>query len=267
MAKYHLNKLFIGDYPITQYYGERPDYYKQFGLAGHEGIDYGTPVGVQITAPFDGEILRDVDLPGDKDYGDFLVVWDPVQHCAVWFCHLSVNYFSLDQKVSKGQVLGLTGNTGNTTGPHLHISFTEGDADKNRLNKDNGFQGFLNILDPNLVQWDTGVSSTPTAPEEDMITDQTKLDIPAPFGTMEFQAVKSTLLDQKNQITSLTGQRDDYQKTNNMQASRISDLTSQNAMLTQAVKDAQSTGVTTADASFLKSFKTWILSFFAQKPS
>lgn len=268
MAKYKLGDLFIGNYPITQYYGERPDYYKQFGLAGHEGVDYGTPVGVQIVSPFDGEILRDVDSPGDKDYGNFLVIWDPVQHCAVWFCHLSVNYFSLDQKVKKGQVLGLTGNTGNSSGPHLHISFTEGDANRNRLNKTNSMQGFVNILDPNLVQWEIGAQTQqPPAPAEEVITDQTKLDIGGDFGTLEFQAVKSILKDQKTQITSLTGQRDDYQKTNNIQANKMSELYTENATLKQSVKDAQANGVSKTDATFLKSLKDWILSFLPQKAS
>lgn len=208
MSKYKISDVFIGNYPVSQYFGERPDYYKQFGLAGHEGVDYATPVGVQIIAPFNGEILRDVDLPGDKDYGDFIVVWDPVQHCAVWYCHLSENRVSFGQKVTKGQVLGTTGNTGNSSGPHLHLGFTEGDANKNRLDKGNGYQGFKNILDPNLVQWALGgnPSPAPVPPTVNMITDQTKIP---QIDNMEVQAIRSTLSDQKNQIASLTGQIND----------------------------------------------------------
>lgn len=151
MAKYILSDIFEGDYPVTQIYGNNPDYYKQFGLAGHEGIDFGTPTGTPILAPFDGIIIRDIF--DDKDYGNFTIVWDQKQLCAVWFCHLQDVTTKIDDTVTKGQVLGHTNNTGNTTGPHLHFNFVETDASANRLNKNNGYQGFLDALDPNLVEW------------------------------------------------------------------------------------------------------------------
>lgn len=148
---YILSDIFEGNFPVTQIYGNNPSYYKQFSLAGHEGVDFGTPNGTPILAPFDGEILRDT--VNDKDYGNFTVVWDSKQLCAVWFCHLQDVVTQVGDKVTKGQVLGHTNNTGNTTGPHLHFNFVETDANGNRLNKDNGYQGFLNALDPSLVTW------------------------------------------------------------------------------------------------------------------
>lgn len=151
MAKYILGPLFDKDYPVTQGYGANPDYYKQFGLPGHEGVDYGTPNGTPILAPFDGTILRDTF--GDKDYGNFTIIWDSVQKCAVWFCHLQDVMTVIGQQVKKGDIIGHTNNTGNTTGPHCHVNFVETDAVGNRLNKDNGYQGFLNILDTNLVEF------------------------------------------------------------------------------------------------------------------
>lgn len=160
MGKYILGDIFIGDFPITQNYGNNPAYYKQFGLAGHEGIDFGTPNGTPIVAPFDGQILRDTF--GDKVYGTFTVVWDPLQKCAVWFCHLQDVITKIGDKVKKGQVIGHTNNTGNTTGPHLHFNFVETDANANRLNMNNGMQGFLNALDPNLVTWKLGVVTPPS---------------------------------------------------------------------------------------------------------
>lgn len=266
MAKYKIGDIFIGDFPVTQYYGERAAFYKQFGLAGHEGVDWGTPNGTPVIAPFDGIILRDTF--DDKDYGNFTIVWDSVQLCAVWFCHLQDLSTQLGQHVKKGDLLGHSNNTGNSSGPHLHVNFVETNNLGVRLNQNNGYQGFLNILDKNLVQWDTGAQiQQPPAPAQEVITDQTKLDIGDPFGILEFQAVRSILKDQKNQITSLTGQRDDYQKTNNIQANKLSDLYSENASLKQAVKDAQAAGVSNADASFLKSFKAWVMSLFSQKPS
>lgn len=158
--KYILGDIFQGDFPVSQYYGQRPEYYKQFGLAGHEGVDWACPTGTPILAPFDGVILRSEESP--KDYGKFIVIWDPKQLCAVWFCHLSSKDVLQKQSVKRGQVLGATGNTGNTSGPHLHLNFVQTDADGNRLNKNNGYQGFLNVLDGNLVEWKLGQQPTST---------------------------------------------------------------------------------------------------------
>ena len=164
--RYVLSDLFQGDYRISQYFGANKAYYQQYGLLGHEGVDWWTPVGVRVLAPFNGIIVRDVDNPKINNYGGHMVVWDPVQRCAVWYCHLSVNYIFTGQSVKKGQVLGLTGNTGNVlpkptptnpnAGAHFHVNFCETDAYANRLNTKNGYWGFRNILNSALVQWQLG---------------------------------------------------------------------------------------------------------------
>lgn len=162
MAKYQIGDIFQGSYPVTQVYGNNPDYYKQFGFAGHEGVDWGTPVGVNILAPFKRNIiLQDQDDPRSGAYGNYIVVWDPEQKCAIWYCHESLNNVALGQEFPQGTVLAQTGNTGNTTGPHLHVNFVETDANGVRLNQNNGFKGMLNILDPNLVEWTLGQKPAP----------------------------------------------------------------------------------------------------------
>lgn len=154
---YKLSDIFEGNYPISQKYGNNKAYYLKVSGGtlknGHEGVDWATPTGVKILAPFNGIILRDIEASVKNVYGGHIVVWDPVQRCAVWFCHLSANSVYRGQIVKAGQVLGRTGNTGNTTGPHLHVNFVQTDAYGNRLNTNNGSLGFLNILDPKLVQW------------------------------------------------------------------------------------------------------------------
>ena len=168
MSKYVLGPLFQGNPAVSQIYKNNPDYYKQFGLAGHEGVDYATAVGVPIIAPFDYKILRDNDDFKNNNYGNFIVVWDPIQRCAVWFCHLSENYVTYNQTGKKGDILGKTGNSGNTTGPHCHINFVETSPEGARLNMNNGFQGFLNILDTALVEFKTEIPMTtgPILPTE-----------------------------------------------------------------------------------------------------
>lgn len=166
--KYTISDIFEGNYPVSQKYGNNPTYYKPFGLAGHEGVDWTTPVGVKLIVPFEtGKILR---TGWDPQYGYYIVIWDATQKCAVWYCHCSSINVMAGQSIPRGKLVGYTGASGNVTGPHLHCNFVETDQYANRLNTGNGYQGFLNILDTNLVTWQL-VGSTP-AP---VLTDSQKL--------------------------------------------------------------------------------------------
>lgn len=162
MAKYILGDIFEGNHPISQGFANNPSYYSQFGFAGHEGIDWAMPVGVKLFAPFDYKIVRDDDDPKSGAYGDYIVLWDPVQKCAVWFCHLSKDFKNFGDTGKKGDLIALSGNTGNTSGPHLHFNFCETDTNGARINTNNGFKGFLNALNPSLVEWQLGVQNPGT---------------------------------------------------------------------------------------------------------
>lgn len=237
MAKYVLSDIFEGDYPVTQTYGNNPGYYSQFNLAGHEGIDFGTPNGTPILAPFNGTILRDTF--NDKDYGNFTVVWDKNQLCAVWFCHLQDVTTKVGDIVTKGQVIGHTDNTGNTTGPHLHFNFVETDTSGNRLNKDNGYQGFLNALDPNLVEWQlagqqvnhpaTNTSALGSLPAnyDDIIRKSSLYD--------QFDAVGYPTVDSVRAIIdNITQARDNNQQVYEKEVETNKDLSSKNVDLTNS---------------------------------
>lgn len=158
MAQIVLSDLYKGNYPISQAFGVNKDYYKQFTLygiplEGHEGVDFVTPIGIPVLAPFNGKIIR-VGLQSDyKNYGLVNCIWDPVQQFAIWLAHLNTVSTQLNQSVSKGQIIGTTGNSGNTTGPHLHAGGVFTDKYGNRLNIRNGYGGFVNIMDPSIIQW------------------------------------------------------------------------------------------------------------------
>lgn len=149
-----LGDLFIGNFPKTQIFGARPEYYKQFGLKGHEGVDWGCPVGTQIISATDGIVVRDVDDPKSGNYGVHVVVWDKAQGCATWYCHLSSNSVETGDAVVRGQLIGISGNTGNTSGPHLHLNLCRTDANGNRIDTNNGYKGFINPLDKRTVTWE-----------------------------------------------------------------------------------------------------------------
>lgn len=158
---YTLSDIFEGDYPVSQTFGANPSYYSQFYIYGikqksHEGVDFATPIGIKIISPFPGKILRVGQQNDFPLYGNVVVVWDPVQKCAVWFCHLSEIHVTVGQTVNIGQDLGKTGATGNVQGPHLHFGLVETDSNGNRLHQNDGYGGFINSLDSSKVKWVLG---------------------------------------------------------------------------------------------------------------
>lgn len=104
---------------ISQRFGENPQDYAQFGLAGHAGLDFAVPTGTLVVAVDDGQVQELGD--GTGNYG----IYVKLRH--VWgeslYAHLD-RHASLGPgvRVAKGQLIGHSGNTGNSTGPHLHFA-------------------------------------------------------------------------------------------------------------------------------------------------
>lgn len=85
---------------------------------GHRAIDIGVPVGTAVHAADSGFIS----FAGWTDIGyGYLIVIDHANGFATYYAHLSNFYVMTGQKVKRGQVIGATGNTGWSTGPHLHF--------------------------------------------------------------------------------------------------------------------------------------------------
>lgn len=102
---------FKNEWPITQKYGET------ITSSFHTGIDYGTPIGTNILASADGTVcFAGWDKTG---YGNFVILNHG--NVATAYAHLSVVSVALGQKVKQGEKIGESGNTGNSTGPHLHF--------------------------------------------------------------------------------------------------------------------------------------------------
>lgn len=140
-----MRSLFRSKHRVTQPFGVNTDYYKKFGLAGHEGIDL-VPTGTvwDVLCLADGVVVKDDDIAGEPlqdAYGKFVTVWHPSINKATQYCHLKENYVSLGDKVTYGQKIGLMGSTGNSTGAHVHLNVFDVDAQGVRLNKNNGYLG------------------------------------------------------------------------------------------------------------------------------
>ena len=87
----------------------------------HAGIDLPVPMGTAVFAPQAGRVAR-IDRVGDGEReangnAIFLAI-GPYRWC---FLHLSSAVVEPNQAVQRGQILGFTGNTGKSTGPHLHL--------------------------------------------------------------------------------------------------------------------------------------------------
>ena len=105
---------FDGDYPITQRYGEKDT------SSFHTGIDYACPPGTPILASEDGRVVKaGWDSTG---YGYMVEILHPDGN-ATLYAHLSriANGIYVGAKVVQSQVIGYSGSTGNSTGPHLHF--------------------------------------------------------------------------------------------------------------------------------------------------
>ena len=108
---------FVGDYPITQKYGEIIPGVTLNGKP-HTGIDYGCPMHTKILASNDGEVVAaGWDLTG---YG-FRVILRHPDGMATLYGHLDSISVNMGDEVKQGQEIGISGNTGKSTGPHLHF--------------------------------------------------------------------------------------------------------------------------------------------------
>jgi murein DD-endopeptidase MepM/ murein hydrolase activator NlpD len=81
----------------------------------HNGTDFPVPVGTPVKAPQSGIVSR---TGSDSMNGNFVVVKSGSNEH--FLLHLSQINVTNGQRVNKGEVVGLSGNTGRSTGPHLH---------------------------------------------------------------------------------------------------------------------------------------------------
>ena len=82
----------------------------------HIGLDIAADEGTPIKAPMKGKVI----LSGNFFYKGNVVYIDHGDGLVSSYSHLSNKAVNLNQKVSKGEVVGFVGSTGRVTGPHLH---------------------------------------------------------------------------------------------------------------------------------------------------
>jgi murein DD-endopeptidase MepM/ murein hydrolase activator NlpD len=109
---------------ITQYFGDNPEYYKQFGLPGHEGLDFVVPAGGPYYAVNDGLVVHASDRRWSNDkpsaYGWHVVI-EHGDYATVYAHAMPDLPVEVGQLVTPGTIVGRSGNTGNSSGYHLHF--------------------------------------------------------------------------------------------------------------------------------------------------
>lgn len=136
----NLNYPFSGTHPISYGFGETSgsSYVRLmqnlFDVDAHDGVDFAILEGTEILATDAGTVLH----AGPGLYGITVII----QHSwgNSYYGHLSQVSVTMGDHVETSQIIGLSGNTGVTTGPHLHFGIRPSHFDP--------FNGYHGMIDP-----------------------------------------------------------------------------------------------------------------------
>jgi len=108
---------------ITSYCGERenPILHKQ---ENHNGLDIAVPEGTDVIAVKSGTVTE---VRTSATYGKVLE-YETKDGYTVMYAHLSKVLVKQGEEIKQGQVVAKSGNTGLSTGPHLHYSLWKGET-------------------------------------------------------------------------------------------------------------------------------------------
>lgn len=90
------------------------------GIHGHNGVDIAATPGTPIMASGDGRVVLAKSSGYNGGYGNMVIIMHEGRIQTV-YAHLRNVYVSSGQNVTQGTVIGTVGNTGRSTGPHLHF--------------------------------------------------------------------------------------------------------------------------------------------------
>lgn len=91
------------------------------GVHDRNAVDFGVSVGTPVMSFKSGTVIVAKSSGYNGGYGNYIVV-NHEGSCQTQYSHLSKVQVSVGDKVSMGETIGLSGNTGRSTGPHLHLN-------------------------------------------------------------------------------------------------------------------------------------------------
>lgn len=117
---------------ITQLFGKTVDSKRLYASGTHNGVDFRASIGTPVLAMADGKVLGigDTDLTCfGASFGKFVFI-EYNNGLSSTFGHLSLIKAYEGEQVKRGDIVGYSGNTGHSTGPHLHVSLYASQAAK-----------------------------------------------------------------------------------------------------------------------------------------
>jgi len=130
---------------ITQKFGANPQMYRKYGMKGHNGIDFrtkfaDTPLGRREIYAVDNGTVTKVVIAKTGGYGTYVQITHDDGSMTI-YGHQYNPHVKCRQRVRAGQIIGISDNTGDSTGPHLHLGYRPKNFDFN-----NGFKGYVDPL-------------------------------------------------------------------------------------------------------------------------
>lgn len=115
-AAFPNGKPIAGPLSVASEFGLRPNPFGARSYEVHEGLDFAGPVGKPILATAEGVVVKSEYSGG---YGNHVKI-DHGYNYETLYAHMSKLEVKIGDRVKRGDVLGYLGNTGRSSGPHLH---------------------------------------------------------------------------------------------------------------------------------------------------
>lgn len=90
------------------------------GLHGYNAVDIGVPVGTPVVASAGGEVILSKPLAWNGGYGSYVAIRHS-NGTQTLYAHLSQTSVQAGETVEQGDLIGYSGNSGKSSGPHLHF--------------------------------------------------------------------------------------------------------------------------------------------------
>jgi murein DD-endopeptidase MepM/ murein hydrolase activator NlpD len=114
---------------IVSYYGTRRNFNRGTLNTFHSGVDLSARIGTPIGAAAAGKVVAVEPFPVRGN----VVILDHGRGVFTIYCHLSKFNVAIGDLVDSGEIIGYTGNTGRSLGPHLHFELAVGGVTVNPL--------------------------------------------------------------------------------------------------------------------------------------
>lgn len=160
---------------ITQRFGDPAPPGVTYARGFKNGMSFAAPMGTPIQASAGGRVVR---VTSGGDYGNRVEI---AHQGRIWtlYAHMANTFVRVGDQVRAGQTIGTVGNTGQTTGPHLHFELRKG---ANSYYQAQDPQPFLSMnTTPSAYIRDMSFAETLTVPYEGEILEEDMMPTEAEF--------------------------------------------------------------------------------------